>query len=143
MVSALEPLDEGIVYLPSFAAPVFDYREFNGLLLTKELIAGICEKESYKRLEMCLNTGNYVLSKKSVAIMNLYESDELSSVCITCDVLYSNYLLLKNGIKLYIVPELSYSHVVHEDSIFLQKSLANRHINEYMYSTFRSYVEGP
>lgn len=143
MVSALEPLDEGTVYLPSFAAPDYDYREFNGLLLTKDFIAGMCEKESYKRLEMCLNTGNYVISKKSVEYLSLYESDEFSKVCFTCDVLYSNYLLLKNGIKLYIVPELSYSHVVHEDSIFLKKSLADRHINEYMYSTFRSYLEEP
>jgi len=141
MVSALEPLDEMKVYLPSFAAPEFDYREFNGLLLTKEVIAGISETERYKRLEMCLNTGNYVLSKKSVERLSLYESDEFSKICFTCDVLYSNYLLLKNGITLYIVPELSYLHVVHEDSIFVQKSIANRHINEYMYSMFRSYIE--
>ena len=139
-VSALQPLDEMTVYLPSFAAPTFDFRCFNGLLLTKEVVAGMYEKESYKLLEMCLNTGNYVLSKKAVNILNLYESDEFAKVCITCDVLYKNYLLLKNGINLYIVPDLSYSHVVHDDSIFIQKAKSCRHINEYMYSMFRNYL---
>ena len=140
-VSALQPLDEMIVYLPSFAAPNFDFRCFNGLLLTKEVIAGMYQKINYNLLETCLNTGNFVLSKRAVDILSLYESDELSKICVTCDVLYNNYLLMKNGIKLYIVPDLSYSHVVHENSIFAKKSFINKHINEYMYATFRSYLE--
>lgn len=139
-VSALL-LDEMIVYLPSFAAPNFDFRCFNGLLLTKEVIATMSENQNYNLLETCLNTGNYIISKKSVGILSLYESDNFSEICSTCDVLYANYLLLKNGFKLYIVPELSYTHVVHEHSIFIQKSFTNRNIDRYMYSLFRSFLE--
>ena len=140
-ITELSPLEEDTVYSPSFAAPTFDFRNFNGLLLTKESIAEIYKTDVYLRLEMLLNTGNYVLSKKAVDVLSRYEENTLSSSCSTIDVLYANYLLLQNRFKLYIVPDLTYTHVVHEGSIFLQESNEKRNINMYMGSLFRSYIE--
>lgn len=140
-VNALAPLDDETVYIPSFAAPTFDFRNFNGLLLTKESIAEIYKTDLYISLEILLNTGNYVLSKKAVDVLTRYEDNTLSASCTTIDVLYANYNLLRNGFKLYVVPDLTYTHVVHEGSIFIQESREKRNINMYMESLFRIYLE--
>lgn len=140
-IEAQKPLDPRTIYMPSFAEPHFDYRQFNGEVLTKTRLSEIYKTDRYARMEMCLNHGNYVISKTAVETLSQYEGEEFAAVCSTCDVLYANYLLVKNNFILYIVPDLTYSHVVHENSVFLQESSKNRNMNTYMYSMFRDFLD--
>jgi hypothetical protein len=106
------------VYAPDKAMPMFDYREFSGLILDKSNIA------SYISLGMCstmLNTMNYFVNRK-----NFLSCWDGSIDPIGSDSIFQNYNWLKGGRRFYCVPDLSYEHRVHSESHF------QHHIHESM-----------
>lgn len=96
--------EEDTAYLPSFAAPHFDYRKFEGLEVTKENVAGYMNDPTFT---CCLNTMNYFVNRKF--FLKCWDG---STNPHTSDSIYMNYLWLKNGGKLYIVSGLTYQHRV-------------------------------
>lgn len=96
--------DENTAYLPSFAAPHFDYRRFEGLEITKENVANYINDPTCSTM---LNTMNYFVNRNFY--MKCWDGDFNP---YNCDSIYMNYLWLKNGGKLYVVPGLTYQHRV-------------------------------
>lgn len=91
-------------YLPSLAAPHFDYRKYEGLEVTKENVREFMEDSTFRT---CLNTANYFVNR------DFYIKCWDGSINPhTSDSIYMNYLYLKNGGSLYIVPSLTYQHRV-------------------------------
>jgi glycosyltransferase involved in cell wall biosynthesis len=95
---------EDTAYLPSFAAPHFDYRKYEGLTITKENVHKYMDDPDFR---CCLNTANYFVNRKFY--LKCWDG---SINPHTSDSIYMNYLWLKNGGKLYIVPGLTYQHRV-------------------------------
>lgn len=95
---------EDTAYLPSFAAPHFDYRKYEGLTITRHNVHKYMDDPTFSCM---LNTCNYFVNKNFY--MKCWDGETNPH---TSDSIYMNYLWLKNGGKLYIVPGLTYQHRV-------------------------------
>ena len=95
---------EDTAYLPSFAYPHFDYRKYEGLEITRHNVAQYIEDSTFQTM---LNTANYFVNKKFY--MKCWDAETNP---YTSDSIYMNYLWLKNGGKLFVVPGLTYEHRV-------------------------------
>jgi hypothetical protein len=100
--------DEKTIYTPSFAMPHFDFRQYEGVTLTKENIAEYIDKPL---LETCLNASNYFINKKEW--LRVWDG---STDPVTSDSIWTIYNWLKEGNKLLIVPGLHYQHRVWKNS---------------------------
>lgn len=104
--------DRKVFYCPSFARPNFDYRKYEG-----RSFDAISIKHHLKESEMqcLLNTSNYVVNRDW--FISIYKHDP--SVKET-DTHWVNYLNLKAGGGLFVVPKMEYDHLVHKDSGWMQ-----------------------
>ena len=96
--------EEDTAYLPAFAEPHFDYRRYEGLTITKENVAKYMHDPTFTTM---LNTHNHFVNRKFY--LKCWDGDTNPH---TSDSIYMNYLYLKNGGKLYVVPGLTYQHTV-------------------------------
>ncbi len=128
------------IYMPSKALPNFDYSAFSGMLLSPWRIGELIRSKQDLHLTTCFNTGNYVLSKKALEVLERYTNDELSKVSFCCDVIYANTLLLINNFEFCVVPDLEYTHVAHEGSVYFEYIGRSREISEYVHSMFHSLM---
>lgn len=99
--------DENTIYCPVRAGP-FDYSKWVNTTI---------DKSNWNRMHeeagILLNTGNYVFHR---SIM-----DKLHGSCPdACDVIYANYVWVKAGCALRVVPNMTYDHVVHDGSVYLK-----------------------
>jgi hypothetical protein len=105
-------------FFPSKALPstYLNYSEFIGTPITQENY-----KHMWKipRGDAMFNTGNYIIPKdlylRSVSTPELSKYDESCFL----DVQFRNYFLLMNGATFHIVPQMEYSHVVHDGSFYI------------------------
>lgn len=116
---AIPEWKRGTAYLPSFARPTFDYRRFAGRTLTKSNAASWMGEPMFDCL---INTMNGFYN--SVDYLDVW-NEGLEP--LTADSMYLNYLLLKAGHDLVIVPGLEYEHTVHDGSHYKIHS----HKNEF------------
>lgn len=124
------------VYMPSKALPTFDYSAFSGMVLTFPRIGHLIRENRHLHLTACFNTGNYILSKEALSVLERYANDELSKTSFCCDVIYANTLLLMNKYEFFVVPNLDYSHVAHEGSVYFEYIGRSRPISEYVQQQF-------
>lgn len=96
--------EEDTAYLPSFAAPHFDYRKYEGLLVTKNNVSQYAHDSTFTT---ALNTANYFVNRSFY--MKCWDSTVDPH---TADSIYMNCQYLKNDGKLFIVPGLTYTHRV-------------------------------
>lgn len=117
------PAQSNIIYAPSFTNPQtnhpgFDYRHLMNDTFTLETTWGIFGK---KHVETMLNTGNYIFNKEFY--MKTDGADRFSGYipkCLAVDVLFKNYLMLRSGARIQLVPNMSYNHIVHDGSYFME-----------------------
>jgi len=114
-----------IIYNPSFAKPRFDLRPFGGKIITKDNIRDFFNGRSATLVTIVLNTGNFIVNKSAYDILiNLICADtdvkKTTETVLTSDVMYMNYLLLKNGFQILIVPDMHYEHTCHLNSLCTQ-----------------------
>lgn len=105
-------LDNCTIYCPQFARPGFDYRAFSGLTIDRENVKSFMGNPMFRCL---LNTANYVVPRDTY--LSVYEHDP--SIKGT-DTIWMNYLWLKKGYSLCVVPGMEYDHLQHSGSGFLQ-----------------------
>lgn len=111
----IEQWEPDTVYLPSFAAPHFDYRQYSGLTVTRDNVKDYIDQSTF---ETAMNTCNFFVNR--AAYLKAFDSGVDP---ITSDSIYMNYRLLEQGNKLYFVPHLQYEHKVHDGSHYQN----NRH----------------
>lgn len=105
------------IYHPSWAAPNFDYRKFNGELIVKENVKSFASENIFVTL---LNTNNYFVNRDEYLKVYNYDSNVRGS-----DGIYFAYNWLKAGNVIYIVPNMVYQHRVHPGSEFLREKDSN------------------
>lgn len=132
-------LSKYTILAPSFAKPNFDYRKLSGVVLTKGNMQQYLQDKSYEGTLLCLmNTGNYVINK--YLIDNIDFSKETNNIqqSSSCDVIFFNMLLYEQfPLKMYVLNELQYSHVVHNHSIYIQTHAQHRNFNEQIHNRFK------
>ena len=104
----IENWDKNTVLAPSFAKPTFDYRAFNGVVVTKENVAMYMRK---KMFSTALNTMNFFINKEEY--LRCFD-DTVDPV--TADSIFFNYCWLLAGNRIKIVEGLEYDHKVHTGS---------------------------
>jgi hypothetical protein len=115
--------DEDIIYHPSFASPNFDYRQMNGITITKQNVHNFSRYGFFSTL---LNTNNYFVNKWSY--LRCYE---YNSKVRGADGIFFTYNWLKAGNGIHIMSNSQYFHRVHNGSEFLRESGSNMKLLNY------------
>lgn len=101
-------------YLPEFAKPTFDYRNFSGMTIAKNNAASISQHRGFGAL---INTMNALYHKETY--LQLWNTETIIEPN-NSDSIYLNYLFLNAGKKLSVVKGLEYFHRVHKGSHYQQ-----------------------
>ena len=112
-----EEWNKNTIYHPSFAAPHYDYRQFNNDLISKENVKGYCEHDIFVTL---MNTNNYFVNRDEYIKQYKHDPNVRGA-----DGIYYGYNWLKSGNKIKIVENMQYFHRVHEGSEFLREEDTN------------------
>ena len=138
---------KNIILSPSKARPNFDYSHLSGFIYRKgnfhinnENEKKIIQKHNSPSATL-MNTGNYVINKHLIHNLNL--QSELNNIgkSSACDVIYLNTLLFEQlDLHMHVVPNLEYDHVVHNGSIYIQTSIANKDFNNMIYSRYNNLI---
>jgi glycosyltransferase involved in cell wall biosynthesis len=99
------------ILTPSFAAPLFDFRPYEGLVISRENVAEYIDKPMF---ETMLNAANYFVSP-----YNYLEVFDEKTNPVTSDSIYQIYNWLLEGNKVKVVPGLTYHHEVHSGSHYI------------------------
>lgn len=108
----IENWDTHTIYLPVKAKPKFDYTMFSGMTFTKENIAPYVRQGQFDCMINCMND-----FRNRDEYLKWWD---ISVEPISADSIYVNYLQLRAGNKLYVVPGLEYYHRVHTGSHYVQ-----------------------
>lgn len=121
----VQPWEKDVAYLPTFAQPEFDYREFEGLVVTRRNVSSYMENETFRT---ALNTANHFMYRDEY--LRAWDSN---AVPHTSDSIYMNFLWLQAGNKIMFVPGLHYFHRLHDGSHFV--------LNDHKTGEFKATVE--
>jgi NDP-sugar pyrophosphorylase family protein len=135
-------LPAATILAPSRAKPRFDYTYLSGFVYTKSLMAQNLQAEHKTRRipmsEVLMNTGNYILNKYLVDNIDITNESTNIPMSSACDVIYFNTLLFEQlDLHLYVVPDMSYEHEVHNGSIYLQTYKRFPTFNENVHKRYR------
>ena len=102
------PWQPQTVYCPTFARPHFDYRQFNGSIVSKSTVRFLMDNDTFRT---ALNTANYFVPKQEYLMA--WNPDINPH---TADSIYMAYRLLEQGCHLAFIKGLEYDHLVHDGS---------------------------
>lgn len=103
--------DDHTSYLPAKAKPKFNYSQFSGMSFDRSNIA---QWIRVGQMDCAINCMNYLTNRGQY----LKHWDPTVEP-ISADSIYVNYLQLKAGNKLYVVPGLEYEHLIHAGSHYV------------------------
>ena len=119
--------DEKNVILSPCKSKCFDYSMLAGIIFKK----GDFPKYDTNEYTLLIKTGNYVIHKSLIDGLDI--SNETNNIhnSPTCDVILMNTLFFEQfELKFHVVPELAYTHVIHELSIYKQLGEIYKDFNE-------------
>ena len=130
-----------------FAKPKFNYSHLSDFIYKKgsfsenKILENKLINKSYINSEVLMNTGNYVINKYLIDNIDLEKEIENIKLSSSCDVIYFNTLLFEQlDLHLHVVPNLTYTHNVHNGSIYLQTYLHYQLFNNYIYDRYRKLI---
>lgn len=103
------------ILAPDKASPCFNYTNYSDTKIV------VCSKDDKPENinQVLLNTGNYVLNKSVVDMLDLTKESENVHKTIACDVIFLNTLLFEQiNLQFYVVGGMDYTHIVHSGSIY-------------------------
>ena len=107
--------DPNTIYVPSFAKPLLDFREFAGQTIHKGNLQKFAE---HKKAFALMNDGNYFLKRSSY--LAVYEKITKDNYLSILDVLYFNTHWILQGNSIEVVEGLNYFHRHHKNSFFMR-----------------------
>jgi hypothetical protein len=144
-ISAIIEEQKNVILAPSFASPRFDYSHLNGFVYEKGRFQSnkLSEQQNIKsnnsNSETMMNTGNYVLNKYLIDNVDLSKEIDNIKYSSACDVIYFNTLLFEQlDLKLHVVPNMIYDHVVHNGSIYMQTHGQFCNFNDYVHQRYHN-----
>lgn len=136
---------KNIILSPSRAKPNFDYSCLDGFVYKKGNFKKNLELEKQKTnsiiSHVLMNTGNYIINKFLIDNINLTNESDNIQYSSACDVIYFNTLLFEQSeldLNLYVVPNLEYTHVVHDGSIYTTTVRNFGFFNESVYQRYNN-----
>lgn len=137
--------EKNIILAPCWAKPNFNYSHMsnfiykNGSFNLNKLKELNNNSKNQPGSEVLMNTGNYIINKYLIEKINLTNEQNNIAYSSACDVIYFNTLLFEQlDLNLHVVPNLSYLHVVHNKSIYLQTNQKFAQFNDIIYNRFRN-----
>jgi len=136
---------KNVILAPSKANPNFNYSQYSGFIYKKGNFKLNNENEKKFRnnnvfSECLMNTGNYVINK--YLIDNLDFTNELKlghHLNSPYDVIYLNTLMFEQlDLNLFVVENLEYEHIIHNDSIFIKTQQQYKEFNLYIHNRYRN-----
>jgi hypothetical protein len=136
-------IEKNSILAPCFAKPKFNYSHLSGFVYKKGMFNKNKELEnklinpSYTNSSVLMNTGNYVINKFLIDNIDLTKEMDDIIMSSACDVIYFNTLLFEQlDLNLHVVPNLTYDHVVHNESIYLQSHNIFSNFNKDVYDRY-------
>jgi len=116
--------EDNILYCPETLITINNngkgwcYNEFNNIIIDKTNAKNYIDVLNFETL---LNTGNYFFNRKKYeeTIENNTKDTQLS----IADAIYFSYLWLLSENKIIVVPELKYTHRIHNGSYYINNSI--------------------
>ena len=123
---AQAPWNDSIIYTPGLAGR-FDYRDTGFREINKSNIAAYVDMITGNRgvndvlnlLNVFVNRDRYCAACRSEYLLENAAPYGLKSLLYGYDSIFSNFLMLKSGMTIKIIPELQYDHTVHDGSFYL------------------------
>jgi hypothetical protein len=116
----------------------FNYKHLSDVVYTKKNVKQYIN--SYHFITM-LNTGNYILSKNIFLNLNTEFSSFTADKIASCDVIYFNLLVFQQieDIHLYVLKNLEYEHIVHNDSEYIKKNhIGNHYLDNHVIPAWKN-----
>ena len=125
------------IYSPDDSIPDFSFKTFSNWKINRDNVLNFFEH--HHSSNVLINQGNYILSKSLVQKIDFSLYDNEIKSFNSADVMLLNYMFFKHipNFTLNVVPNMSYNHVVHSDSIVLQ----NPKHQESVIELFRMYYK--
>ena len=125
--------EKNIILAPFWAKPNFNFSNLSNFVYKK---GSFTNKQS--NCELLMNTGNYIINKYLIENINLTNEQNNIPNSSACDVIYFNTLLFEQlNLNLHVVQDLSYTHVVHNGSVYIQTHSKFHEFNNIVYNRFR------
>ena len=105
------------IFMPSAALPKFDFRQYEHLIFNKDNAKNHIGEPMF---EVMLNTSNYVVPRDEYLKAYKYDPSIKES-----DTIYFSKLWLEAGNSFFVVPGMTYHHLVHENSGWLKNHAYN------------------
>lgn len=102
------------IYSPSFAAPSFDFRKFEGKIINSVTVKRFMHDPMFRCF---LNCCNYMVHAPTYC--DVYKHDPTVQ---QADTIAFNYRWLKSGKQFVILPGCTYQHLVHPESGFMKNA---------------------
>lgn len=106
-----EEWDMKTILAPSFARDTFDYREFSGLIVTKENVNEYFDKPFFSTM---MNTMNFFVHREE--FLRTWDG---TVDPVTADSIYFAYCWLARGNKIKVVEGMEYQHAIHSGSHYV------------------------
>jgi hypothetical protein len=109
--------EPGVIYVPGFAHPGFNFKEqYADTLIDIKLAANRVGQPGLNWLDVLLNTGNFLVPRKEY--IEVAKNIDPSLLVHPCEVLYFNFLWLSSGRVLYCNKDYEYIHGLRENSFY-------------------------
>lgn len=124
------------ILAPSWAQPRFDYRDFENKIINKTNLKTLKHNDLFL---CCMNTGNYIINKNLIDIINLDKETDNIKKSPSCDVIFFNTLLFEQtGMDFHIIKDLYYEHIIHDDSIYIKTNQLYKKFNMQIHQRFKN-----
>lgn len=140
-------MEKNVILAPCWAKPRFNYSHLSGFIYKKgsfkhnKMLENRLLNGSYASSEVLMNTGNYVINKFLIDQLNLKNETENIKMSSACDVIYLNTLLFEQlDLNLHVVPNLTYEHVVHDGSIYIQTHTQFHSFNKNVHNRYNTLI---
>ncbi len=111
------PLSKNVIYMPEWAMPTFDYRQYRGIIFDRDNIKEFLNRPMFSAL---LNTCNYVVHKETY----LYNYEHNKEVHQT-DTIWHLYSHMRRDGQFFVVLGMNYMHRTHSGSGWLSEAAYN------------------
>jgi len=100
---------KGWIFCPSAALPKFDYKDLEGDLIDTLNVRRLLQSANGNKVEWLLNTCNYIVHRQTY--LDNYKANPNMKAT---DTIWHNYNHLRNKGSFYVVPDMTYQHLVWE-----------------------------
>lgn len=110
LYAVIDHINKGFdcILQPSWAKPHFDFRQFEGQTFERSNVKHHIKNTTFTTM---LNAMNYAVKRDDYLAVWDGSVDP-----VTSDSIWQNYCWLKSGREIYVVPGMSYTHLVHKGS---------------------------